>query len=310
MVRPYTLIDGGGGLDGDTNGLPGVTGVTVVAGAGVETAAAYGISEALLSLFPELQGVFDLFKAGKTGEALEALYQTNYYKNYSPLIKSRYKLKAEQPGVYTSELNKFVENQRRRLVQSGIRIDEPTLKATLTTAFENGFDDNQVDAAIMGTGQVSKIGGDILGNISALQSYARSFGVASLYNQSYWDQKSRDLFNKSITEDDIKAEIRNLSASTYPAFSAGILNGQSMDALGSYITQTLSSVLERTVTLDSTEAKKFLQYINPQTGKPEMPPQWFVEKEGKKLPGWEFTDNAMATIDSLSLRPLRDWGLI
>ena len=83
-----------------------------------------------------------------------------------------------------------------------------------------------------------------------------------------------------------------------------------MEVQGSYITQTLSSVLERPITLDSPEAKRFLQYINPQSGKPELIPQWMVEKEGKKLPGWEFTDNAIATIDSLSLRSLRDWGLV
>jgi len=310
MAFPNAVIDGGGSLDGDTTGLTGLPNVTVVAGAGVETAAAYGISEALLSLFPELQAVFDLFKAGKTGEALEKLYQTNYYKNYSPLIKSRFKLKAEQPGVYTSELGKFIETQRRRLVQAGIRLDDATLKATLTTAFENAFDDNQIDAAIMATGKVSKIGGDILGNISSLKSYARAFGVAGLYNDQAWDQISRDLFEEKTTEEDIQNTIRNLAASAYPAFAQGILNGQSMEVQGSYITQTLSSVLERPITLDSPEAKRFLQYINPQSGKPELIPQWMVEKEGKKLPGWEFTDNAIATIDSLSLRSLRDWGLV
>lgn len=309
MAFPNNLIDGGGPLDGDTTGL-NTTNVTVVAGAGVETAAAYGISEALLNLFPELKSVFELFKAGKTGEALEALYQTNYYKNYSPLIKSRFKLKAEQPGVYTSELNKFIETQRRRLVQAGIRIDDATLKATLTTAFENGFDNNQVDAAIMGTGKVAKIGGDILGNVATLKSYARAYGVAGLYNDQSWDQISRDLFEQRTTEEDIQNTIRNLAASAYPAFAPGILNGQSMEVQGSYITQTLSSVLERQITLDSPEAKRFLQYVNPQTGKPEVVPQWMVEKEGKKLPGWEYTDNAMASLDSLTLRPLRDWGLI
>lgn len=301
--------DGGAAFAASGTNVTG-TNVVTVAGSGTETAAAYGISEALLSQFPELANVFNLFKEGKTGEALEKLYQTNYYKNYSPLIKSRYKLKAEQRPVWDNELNKYIENQRRRLVGAGIRIDDATLKATLTTAFENGFDDNQVDAAIMGTGKVSKIGGDILGNVSTLQSYARAFGVSSLYNQQYWDQISRDLFNKTTTEEDIQASIRSLAASAFPAFAAGINNGQSMEALGSYITQTLSSTLERPVTLDSPEAKKFLQYINPKTGLPEMPPQWFVEKESKKLPGWEYTDNAMSTIDSLSLRSLRDWGLI
>lgn len=296
------LVDGGGALDGDTTGL-NTTKVSVVAGTGVETAAAYGISEALLSMFPELKEVFELFKAEKTGEALEKLYQTNYYKNYSPTIKARFKLKAEQKPVWDNELSKFIETQRRRLVQAGIRIDDATLKATLTTAFENAFDNNQVDAAVMATGKVAKIGGDILGNVATLKSYARSYGVAGLYNDQAWDQISRDLFEEKTTEEDIQNAIRNLSASAYPAFAPGILNGQSMEVQGSYITQTLSSVLERPVTLDSPEAKRFLQQT-------ERPPQWLVEKEGKKLPGWEYTDNAIASLDSLTLRPLRDWGLI
>lgn len=294
--------DGGAAFAASGTNVTG-TNVVTVAGSGTETAAAYGISEALLSQFPELTNVFNLFKAGKTGEALEALYQTNYYKNYSPLIKSRYKLKAEQRPVWDNELNKYIENQRRRLVQAGIRVDEGTLRATLTTAFENGFDDNQVDAAIMSTGKVAKIGGDILGNVATLKSYARSYGVAGLYNDQAWDQISRDLFEEKTTEEDIQNAIRNLSASAYPAFAPGILNGQSMEVQGSYITQTLSSVLERPVTLDSPEAKRFLQQT-------ERPPQWLVEKEGKKLPGWEYTDNAIASLDSLTLRPLRDWGLI
>lgn len=284
--------------------------VIVAATPGVETASAYGITQALLDLFPELQTVFDLFKSEKTGEALEALYNTNYYKQYSPLVKSRFKLKAEQRPVWDNELSKYIESQRRRLVQAGIRIDDGTLRATLTTAFENGFDDNQVDKAVMATGKVATFGGEVLGDVSNLKTYAASFGVSDMYNQAAWDQISRDIFQQNTTEEDIKASIRNLSASAFPAFADGILAGRSVEALGSYVTQTLSSVLERQVTLNSPEAKKFLQYINPKTGKPEAPPQWFVEKEAKKLPGWEFTDNAMATIDSLSLRPLRDWGLI
>lgn len=298
-----TLVDDGGSLGSTTSG------VVTVANQGIDTAAAYGVTQALFEMFPELKSVFELFTAGKTGEALEALYNTNYYKTYSPLVKSRYKLKAEQRPVWENELAKYIENQRRRLIQSGIRIDDATLTATLTTAFENGFDDNQVDKAIMSTGKVATFGGEVLGDVSGLKSYASAFGVLDLYNQSSWDQISRDLFNKNTTEEDVKATIRNLSASTYPAFADNIMAGRSMEVLGSYVTQTLSSVLERQITLDSPEAKKFLQWVNPQTGKSEAPPQWYVNKEAKKLPGWDLTDNARASLDSLSLRSLRDMGL-
>lgn len=311
MVFPNNVIDGGGALDGDTTGL-NTTPVTVVAGAGLETAAAYGISEALLNdprYKDELTVVFNLFKSGQTGAALEALFKTNYYRNLSPTVKARLKLKNEQRGVYDDTLAKYIETQRRRLVQKGIRIDNATLNSILTTGFDGGFDDNQIDAAIMASGKVGQIGGETIGDVNQLQAYARAFGVSNLYNQAFWDKTSQDLFSGNTTEEDIKNAIRNLSASAYPAFAQGILSGQSMEVQGSYVTQTLSSVLERQITLDSPEAKKFLQWIDPTTGKPGVAPQWYVEKEGKKLPGWDLTDNARNTVDSLSLRVLRDMGL-
>lgn len=307
IVGP-NIIDGSGGFDGETTGIDS-TSVTVLAGAGTETAAAYGISEALLAAYPELQTVFELFKSGQTGAALEALFKTNYYRNLSPTIKARAKLKNEQRGVYDDTLAKYIEAQRRRLVQKGIRLDAGTLNNILTNGFDNGFDDNQIDAAIMASGKVGQIGGETVGNISQLQAYARAFGVNSLYNQAFWDKTSQDLFSGNITEEDVQNTIRNLSASTYPAFAQGILSGQSMEVQGSYITQTLSSRLERPITIDSPEAKTFLQWIDPKTGQPGIAPQWYVDREAKKLPGWDFTDNAIATLDSLSFRTLREMGL-
>ena len=49
------------------------------ANAGIKDAAQYGISEALLAdptYGAELTNVYNLFKAGKTGAALEALFKT------------------------------------------------------------------------------------------------------------------------------------------------------------------------------------------------------------------------------------------
>jgi hypothetical protein len=85
------VIDGGGALEGATP-----PGVTVAGTTGIQVAAAYGVTEALLSAYPELRPVFELFKAGKTTEALEALFKTNYYQNITPTVKARTKLQLEQ----------------------------------------------------------------------------------------------------------------------------------------------------------------------------------------------------------------------
>ena len=38
-------------------------------------------------------------------------------------------------------------------------------------------------------------------------------------------------------------------------------------------------------------------------------PIWQFEQELRNDPRWEYTDNARATVDSLSLKVLRDWGM-
>ena len=58
---------------------------------GIETAASYGISEALLATYPELRTVYELFKQDNIGAAIEALFKTNYYNtridSYYPIDK-------------------------------------------------------------------------------------------------------------------------------------------------------------------------------------------------------------------------------
>ena len=50
-------------------------------------------------------------------------------------------------------------------------------------------------------------------------------------------------------------------------------------------------------------------YINPATGKQEIMPQWMVDRTVKSSPDWVYTNNARDTIDSLSLKVMRDWGI-
>lgn len=264
---------------------------------------------ALKDLDKDLQAAWEAYKQDRFDDMYAAIYRSNFYKNNTANARQRRASKESQPGAYNTQLDDWKIKTKKRLVRSGVKVTA-SVENMLETAYLTGLSDDQVDAAISKAGLLGGIGGQIGGEVNALQGYARSLGVDNLYNSSYWDQAKKDLFDGTTTEEDIKAQIRSLSASTYPAFSDDIMAGRSMDALSSYITQTLSTVLERPITISSNEAKRFLQYINPQTGKAEKPPQWFVEREAKKLPDWEYTDNARATVDSLALRTLRDMGLM
>lgn len=284
-----------------------------MAATGSETAASYGISEALLAAYPELRAVYELFKANKTGEALEALFKTNYYKNSSSTVKAREKQKLEQPAVYADSVQKYKIAAQKRLVASGIRIDTATFDSLVNDAYAKNLDDNQLDQAILTSGKITGFGGNILGDTTSLKTYANSFGVSKLLNNAYWTSKQQGLFAGTITEEDIQQEIRNLSASAFPAYADGIAKNISLTSQASNVIQTVATLLEvdaDTIDFDNPTVRKITQYIDPTTQKAAIMPQWMVERTVKSDPAWGFTKNGTTAIDDITYKAFSDMGLI
>jgi hypothetical protein len=277
---------------------------------GTETAASYGISEALLAAHPELRAVYELFKAGNTGKALEELFKTNYYKTMSSVVKTREKQKLEQPEVYADSVQKYKLLAQKRLVNTGIKIDTATFEALVNNAFAKGMSDDQLDQAIAASGKITGFGGNILGDTTTLKTYAASFGVNNLLNDAYWTSKQNALFQGTVTTEDIQKEIRDLSASAFPAYADGIANGLSIASQASNVITSYATFLEKdpeTVDFNNPTVRKITQYIDPVTGKPARMPQWMVEKTIKSDPEWGFTKNGQKTIDDLTLKVSNDF---
>jgi hypothetical protein len=173
--------------------------------------------------------------------------------------------------------------------------------------------DDQVDQLIVKSGSMGKLGGSTMSSVSALQSFANAYGVGNLLNTAYWDTKATALFAGETTSDDIMNDIKNLSASAYPAYAQGIKNNVSLSALASNVTSTVANLLELdpdTVDLQNPLVKRIMNYVDPATGKQEVMPQWLVEKTVKSSPDWPYTNNARNTIDTLTTKVLSDWGLM
>lgn len=277
-----------------------------------EYASAWGITYALLedpTYGPELKNVLNLLNAKNYSGALKALQTSKFYQNNTSTVASRLKLKTSQPGAYADALDKYKIAQKKRLVQAGVQIDPTQLDSILTKSFDSGLDDNQLDASILGSGQYkAKFGGTTLGSTEALKQYANSFGVA--YNQSAWDAYSKDLFAGTTTSEDIQAKIRQDAASAFPAYSEQINNGVSLDALASAYKSSMANILEidpDSISFSDPTLRKALQSTDA-SGKPTAQPLWQFEANLRNDPRWEYTNNARATVDSLSLKVLRDWG--
>ena len=286
----------------------------IIGKSGIETAANYGISEALLNdpvYGSELSAVYAFFKSNNVGAALEALFKTKYYTNLSGTVRARLKEKNTQNPVYLDSLQKYGMSARKRLVSSGIKMSQTEFNELVQTAYDSGMDDNQLDQLLLTSGKITGFGGNVLGDTSALKNYAASFGVDSYLNKAYWEQKQKDLFAGTTTTDDIQAEIRMKSASAFPAYAEQINNGVSVDSIASAYKGAISTILEKdpdSVTYNDPHLRKALQAVGPD-GKPITKPLWQFERELRATKEWEYTNNARDTMDTMSMKVLRDMGL-
>lgn len=269
---------------------------------------AYGITGDLIRAFPELQKVYDLYKAGDTTQAELEYYKTSYYRNLTTTSKNRAQQKASQPGVYSQGLNTFKIEQRKRLISKGINLDEATFNTVMQDAYDKGLDDNQIDLQAL-TKFKGTVGGATLGTVQTLEEYAKSFGMS--YSATTLNSWSQGIFAGTNTTFDIQEKIRRDAASAYPVFADEINKGTSVDALASAYKSSMATILEidaDTISYNDPTFRRALQYVGPD-GKPALKPIWQFEAELRQDPRWDLTDNARATVDSLSLKVLRDFGL-
>ena len=258
-----------------------------------------------------LNKAWEAYKANNVAAFRAAVLASDFYRNNSALARQRKTAQKAQLGAYTKELDAYKVTAKKRLVQAGIQWT-PNIEQQIEFAYENGMTEDQVDTLVIKTGDVKSFGGDTLGSINQLKSYASAYGVDSLLNKAYWDSKSQELFSGNTTLEDIQQNIKELSASAYPAYADGIMRNVPLSAQASNVTQTIASLLEvdpDTLSFNDPRVQKIVNYVNPTTGKPERMPQWMINKTVKSMSGWPETDNGRQAIDDLSIKVLRDWGL-
>jgi hypothetical protein len=267
---------------------------------------------ALKATDPDLEKAWQAYLKGDMDGFRSFVLGSAFYRNNNSIARTRKTAEKNQPGVYAQDLNAYKVKSKKRLIQQGIQWT-PGVEKQVEIGYQSGMNDDQVDQLIIKSGSMGKLGGSTMSSVSALQSFANAYGVGNLLNTAYWDTKSAALFAGETTSDDIMNDIKNLSASAYPAYAEGIKNNVSLSALASNVTSSVASLLELdpdTVDFQNPLVKRIMNYINPVTGKQEIMPQWMVEKTVKSSPDWPYTNNARNTIDTLTTKVFSDWGLM
>ena len=266
---------------------------------------AYGLTLELLELFPELQKTWNAFITGDKTQAKLEYYKTDYYKNLTDTAQTRAKNKASRPGVYAQELEAYTVAQRTRLVGIGMA---DVSNRDIEIAYLSGWTDKQLDLNALGK-RTNPLTGGALGDTQLLKQYADTYGMS--YNALTYDIWTKSLAAGTMTEDDIKNKMRQDSASAFPVFADQINAGKSLESLASAYKTSIANILEKdpdSVSWTDPNIRKALQNID-KDGKPVLMPIWQFEKNLRSTTEWEYTNNARDTMDSLSLKVLRDWGL-
>jgi hypothetical protein len=257
-----------------------------------------------------LQQVYDLWAAGDETAALNAYFSSNYYTKLGRTAASRYTLSLNQPVVYAADEAAYISEQKARLFQLGVRVEDATLTDLLKKAYAGNLTNSQVDSSIATSSSFGgTFGGTILDQIQTVKSFANSYGLS--YTDAKYNQWGADLFANRITSSEIEEAIKVESSSKYPSFSDQIMKGVSLDALSSAYKSSMANLLEidaDSIGYNDPTLIKALQYVGPD-GKPSTKPLWQFESELRSDPRWQYTNNGRDTIDSLTLKVFRDMGI-
>lgn len=295
------------------NGRPGLT--PAQQGQKAEAAGkAFGFMKQFLDKYPQdlkLQEAWALLLDNDIAGAELAFKQSQYYQTTLPESDRRLKRKLGQFGVYTQELNAFIDTQVRRLTQAGIRLDpkDPNVRTMLEIAYDNAETDNQIDIKALAINQGKTIGGMTGGSIADLRSYAKAFGIK--YSDTDYNRWSSEVFSGQTTAFDIQQKIRQDAASAFPVYSDKILAGESVDSIGSAYLASFANILELDPDgFDWNEPllRKALQYT--ENGKPAVMPVWMFEQELRKDPRWQYTNNARESVYNAIYQVGTDFGVL
>lgn len=295
------------------NGRPGLT--TEQKDTKAQTAGkVFGFMKAFLDKYPndtKLQESWALLLDNDIAGAELAFKESQYYINTLPESDKRLKKKLGQFGVYSQELNRFIDEQVRRLTLSGIKLDpnDKAVRDMLETAYDNAETDNQVDIKALALNSGKAIGGAVGGSIADLRAYAKAFGIK--YTDADYNRWSSEIFSGTTTANDIQSKIRQDSASAFPVYADKILSGTSVSSIGSAYLSSVANILELDPdSLDFSEPllRKALQYT--EDGKPSVMPVWMFEQELRKDPRWQYTNNARESVYNAVYQIGTDWGLL
>lgn len=281
-----------------------------------ELAENYSWAYALLRAVPELWSLFQqAFKDPKgqwTPQKFAAKAKnTKFYQTHSTSWIEAETERLTHPGQWDSGIRASTASVQATAAQIGATLSPAILARIAETNYRLKYNPEQLRSALVQYIVVKNgaLAGEAGTNAQNLRELARANGVS--YNGDWFNNAARSIIGGTRSFQDFENDIRNQAASAFPTYAEQIRAGQNVKDIASPYINSMSRILEINpdgIDLNDNSIRQALSGINPKDGKPAAKSLWEFERDIRKDPRWNNTNNARESASSLALGVLRDWG--
>jgi len=217
---------------------------------------------------------------------------------------------AETAGPSADEIKVKRDSVNILATELGVQLSSDQLNRLARDWAIGSYDTNTIKSAIAQTGTIDFSKGVAAETLSNLKELAGAYGIQ--FDEAYFNKAATNVLTQQDTLETYTQQIKNDAKSRFPTLAAQIDAGFTVRQLASPYVQSMSSILEidpNTISLNDYYVNRALTGLDAEN-KPTTQPLWQFEKELRKDPRWNYTQNAQDSLMNTARRVLQDFGLV
>lgn len=266
---------------------------------------------------PTLTAVRDLYRAGRYADALQALYRTDYYKEFQGTKYANDQLKLNKPIAYQDTINnEWMPVLKQYAKDHGLAITDANIELIAKKAYDMGLSPQSqatLDffAAKTPEGKPLYVSGITTEGVAQtamdeLKSYASSMGINK--NDSWFTTAAQTIADGTHDSTFWKTEIKNAAVSQYPIWSKQFDAGQTTRNAASPYFNAIQNTLG--VVADFNDpAMQIAMKQKDKDGNPTTMSLYDFDTLLKKDPRWAYTTDAHNQLSSAARDIARNLGV-
>jgi len=257
---------------------------------------------------PTLTAVRDLYRAGRFADALQALYATDYFKEFQGQKYTNDQLKLNKPIAYQDQINnEWMPTLRAYAKDHGLAITDANIEAIAKKAFDMGlspqsqatldfFAAKNSDGKPLYVSGLTKEG-TAQTALNALKTYAYNMGINK--DDNWFNTAAQTIADGTHDQTFWQEEIKNLAKSAYPVWGKQLDAGQTVRSSASPFFNAIQSTLGIQADFNDPLMQMALKQKD-KDGAPSIMSLYDFDTAIKKDPRWAYTPTARNELSSVA----------